>query len=53
VLHDIAQLGGTGGLIAVGPGGDAAWGFTTNAMYRGLAVWNGRTVAIYSEEDER
>jgi beta-aspartyl-peptidase (threonine type) len=53
VLEDITSLGGRGGLIAVAPNGDAAWGFTTPAMYRGMADANGRTVAIYSEEDER
>ncbi len=52
-LADIASLGGTGGLIAVAPNGDAAWGFTTPAMYRGMADATGRTVAIYSEEAER
>jgi beta-aspartyl-peptidase (threonine type) len=53
VLADIASLGGKGGLIAVAPSGDAAFGFTTPAMYRGLADAAGRTVAIYSDEDER
>lgn len=53
VLADIESLGGKGGLIAVAPNGDAAWGFTTPAMYRGMADASGRTVAIYSEEDER
>jgi beta-aspartyl-peptidase (threonine type) len=53
VLADIASLGGKGGLIAVAPNGDAAWGFTTPAMYRGIADASGRTVAVYSEEDER
>ena len=47
------RLGGKGGLIAVAPDGDAAWGFTTPAMYRGMADASGRTVAIYSEEEER
>jgi len=51
VLADIQSLGGRGGLIAVSPGGDAAWGFTTPAMYRGLADAGGRTVAIYSDEE--
>src|SRR6478672_4825582 len=50
VLADIASLGGRGGLIAVGPDGDAAWGFTTPAMYRGMADENGRTVGIYSDD---
>ena len=53
VLEDIGSLGGKGGLIAVAPDGDAAWGFTTTAMYRGMADSTGRTVAIYSDEDER
>jgi beta-aspartyl-peptidase (threonine type) len=53
VLADIQSIGGRGGLIAVAPSGDAAWGFTTPAMYRGLADAAGRTVAIYSDEAER
>jgi L-asparaginase / beta-aspartyl-peptidase len=52
-LADIGQLGGKGGLIAVAPDGEAAWGFTTPAMYRGMADSSGRTVRVYSEEDER
>ena len=53
VLADIANLGGKGGLIAVAPDGEAAWGFTTLSMFRGMADATGRTVAIYSEEEER
>ena len=53
VLQDIAGLGGRGGLIAVTPSGEAAWSFTTPAMYRGMADATGRIVAIYSEEDDR
>jgi beta-aspartyl-peptidase (threonine type) len=53
VLEDIAALGGKGGLIAVAPNGDAAWGFTTPAMYRGLADATGRTVRVYSDAEER
>jgi beta-aspartyl-peptidase (threonine type) len=53
VLADIQTLGGKGGLIAVAPSGEAAWGFTTPAMYRGMADATGRTVAIYSDDDER
>jgi beta-aspartyl-peptidase (threonine type) len=52
-LADIEMLGGKGGLIAVSADGEAAWGFTTPAMYRGLADATGRTVAIYSDEAER
>jgi len=53
VLADIATLGGKGGLIAVTPGGDAAWSFTTPAMYRGMADADGSLVAIYAEDEER
>ena len=49
-LADIKEMGGTGGLIAVTPSGDAAWGFTTPGMYRGVAGPGGRTVAVYSED---
>ena len=50
-LEDIRQLGGTGGLIAVSPTGEAAWGFTTRAMYRGVADAETSAVAIYADED--
>ena len=50
VLADIGDLGGTGGLIAVAPDGQTAWGFTTPAMYRGMADSTGRGVAIYANE---
>ena len=52
-LADVAALGGKGGLIAVSPNGEAAWGFTTPAMYRGMADASGQSVRIYSEEEER
>jgi len=53
VLQDIEALGGRGGLIAVSPTGEVAWGFTTPAMYRGVAGPGERRVAIYSEDKER
>jgi beta-aspartyl-peptidase (threonine type) len=53
VLSDVLKLGGKGGLIAVAPDGEAAWGFTTPAMYRGIADASGRTVHVYSDEEER
>ena len=53
VLADISAMGGRGGLIAVTPSGEAAWGFTTNAMYRGVADANGSKVAVYSDSEER
>lgn len=52
-LEDIRSLGGKGGLIAVASNGDAAWGFTTPAMYRGMADAGGQTVQIYSADEER
>jgi len=51
VLAEIQALGGTGGLIAVTPSGEAAWGFTTPAMYRGLADADSRRVAVYPDEE--
>jgi beta-aspartyl-peptidase (threonine type) len=51
VLADIGSLGGRGGLIAVSPDGEAAWGFTTPAMYRGMADSGGRTVRLYPDEE--
>lgn len=53
VLDDIRLLGGRGGLIAVAPTGEAAWGFTTPAMYRGVADERSETVAIYAGDDSR
>lgn len=53
VLAEVKALGGNGGLIAVSPTGDAAWGFTTPGMYRGRAGPEGRCVGIYDEESER
>ena len=49
VLADVASLGGSGGLIAVSPSGEAAWGFTTPGMYRARASAAGREVAVYAE----
>ena len=49
-LADIRELGGTGGLIAVAPSGEAAWGFTTSGMYRGLAGPDRRRIAVYKDE---
>ena len=53
VLADVGKLGGTGGLIAVGPTGETAWGFTTPGMYRAMAGADGREVAIYAEPSAR
>jgi L-asparaginase / beta-aspartyl-peptidase len=53
VLEDIEELGGKGGMIAVSQSGETAWGFTTRAMYRGVADAEGGRVAIYANEDMR
>ena len=54
VLADVSSLGGSGGLIAVAPSGEAVWGFTTPGMYRALAREDGtRRIAIYGEPDPR
>lgn len=53
VLADIEALGGKGGLIAVTPSGEAAWGFTTPAMYRGIADERSQSVAIYAVDASR
>ena len=53
VLADIFALGGKGGMIAVTPAGDAAFGFTTPAMFRGIAGPDESRVAVYADSDER
>ncbi len=51
VLAETKALGGTGGVIVVGPDGDAAWSLTTPGMYRGRVSQGGeRHVAIYGDE---
>lgn len=52
-VADIGALGGKGGLIAVGSNGDAAWGFNTLSMYRGISSSSERRVLIYADEDDR
>ena len=49
VLADIVALGGNGGLIAVTPSGEAAWGFTTPGMYRAVVGPEGREVRVFGE----
>lgn len=48
VLADIKGLGGSGGLIAVSPTGEAAWGYSTAGMYRGRVNARGRVVAVHA-----
>ena len=50
VMAEVTDLGGTGGVIVVAPGGEGAWHFTTPGMYR--ARVSHRTepeVALYHE----
>ena len=49
VLADVVALGGNGGLIAVAPSGEAAWGFTTPGMYRAVARAGEREVHVFGE----
>ncbi|HEX2764845.1 MAG TPA: isoaspartyl peptidase/L-asparaginase [Allosphingosinicella sp.] len=49
-ITDVGSLGGTGGVIAVTPQGDAAFAFNTIGMYRGIASAEARRVAIYADE---
>ena len=49
VLADVVALGGNGGLIAVLPSGQAAWGFTTPGMYRAMARDGAREVHVFGE----
>ncbi|KQM61322.1 MULTISPECIES: isoaspartyl peptidase/L-asparaginase family protein [unclassified Sphingomonas] len=51
VLAETKAMGGTGGVIVVGPDGDATWSLTTPGMFRGRVVQGGaRQVAIYGDE---
>jgi beta-aspartyl-peptidase (threonine type) len=50
VMKELAELGGTGGVIVVSPKGEATWSFNTPGMYRGKASAEGRSVAIYGDE---
>lgn len=49
VLADVVALGGNGGLIAVAPSGEAAWGFTTPGMYRARARDGEREVHVFGD----
>jgi len=50
-IEEMASLGGTGGVIVVGAGGETAFPFNSAGMYRGLATPERRTVAIYGDEE--
>jgi beta-aspartyl-peptidase (threonine type) len=50
-IAEMAALGGTGGVIVVGADGETAFPFNSAGMYRGLASPEGRTIAIYGDEE--
>jgi L-asparaginase / beta-aspartyl-peptidase len=49
VLADVVALGGNGGLIAVSPSGESAWGFTTPGMYRARASAGEREIHVFGD----
>ena len=52
VMAAVKAMGGTGGVIVAGPGGEHAWSYTTPGMYRGHAGSDGaRLVGLYGDED--
>ena len=34
-MAEVEAMGGSGGVIVAGPGGDMGWAFTTPGMFRG------------------
>lgn len=47
VLTQIEELGGSGGIIAIGPRGEVAMPFNTSGMYRAAVdAWGKRTVGV-------
>ena len=53
VMAEVKALGGDGGVIVVTPRGDMVYSFNTPGMYRGKASKAGRSVALYTESEER
>lgn len=51
VNEDLTALGGSGGVIAVGPDGRMAWGFNTSGMYRArIADGEPLVVGVYKDD---
>jgi beta-aspartyl-peptidase (threonine type) len=51
VMAEVKALGGSGGVILTGPGGETVWSFNTAGMFRARAgSRGGRTIAIYGDE---
>lgn len=52
VMAEVKALGGTGGVIVTGPGGETVWSYNTSGMYRGkVAAGTRRMTAIYGDEE--
>ena len=49
-MAEVAELGGSGGVIVVTPSGEGVARFNTPGMYRGAAGPDGRMVALYGDE---
>ncbi|GAA0307397.1 isoaspartyl peptidase/L-asparaginase [Sphingomonas oligophenolica] len=51
VMAEVKALGGRGGVIVTGPGGETVWSFNTAGMFRAMADSSGaRRIAIYGDE---
>jgi beta-aspartyl-peptidase (threonine type) len=50
VMAEVAEMGGSGGVIVVTPAGESAFSFNTPGMYRGTDSPAGRGIAIYGDE---
>ena len=51
VMAEVKALGGRGGVIVTGPGGETVWSFNTTGMFRAMTDSNGaRRIAIYGDE---
>jgi len=51
VMAEVKALGGRGGVIVTGPGGEAVWSFNTAGMFRAMIDSSGaRRIAIYGDE---
>ncbi|HEY0648021.1 isoaspartyl peptidase/L-asparaginase [Phenylobacterium sp.] len=52
ISNEIASIGGEGGVIAVGPRGDAVWRFNTSGMFRArVSERRPREVRLFGDEE--
>jgi len=50
VMGEVAALGGTGGVIVVGPQGEAGWSFNTPGMFRGrVSTGKAAEIAMFGD----